>query len=224
VETDARDVTTVVYGEQRRGKPRAVIMQRQVPGSGWSRARTLAADGYPVELEVDRAGDALVVFRTRARRLDAVTRPVGGGWRGPRTLTPPGAHIDSFDAAMNGAGNTLVTWVRGNGDVEAVRKDPGRPWTRPDLLAPAGGPFVSAAIDEDADALVVWGYFAVEAAVQAAGSGWSEPATVARNQDGVVEVLDTATGRDGGFLVLSKKEDTALRVRDVVPAPTSESR
>jgi hypothetical protein len=220
VEMDADAVATLVHGVQRRGEPTAVVARRHVPGSGWTRARTLAPDGYPVELEVERAGDALVVFRPGSRRVDVVSRPADGRWRDARTLTPPGVRVDDFAAAMNGAGNAVVGWIRGNGDVEALRKDPGRPWSDPALVSPSdgGAAFVSASVGEDAGALVAWGYFGIEAAFQAPGSEWSEPVTVARDRDAVVEVLDTATGRDGGFVVVFKNEELAMRARDIVPA------
>jgi hypothetical protein len=219
-EMDADEVTTLVYRVQRRGAPSAVMARRHVPGSGWSGPRTLAPDGYRLELEVDDAGNAMVVFKPGPRRVAAVSRPADGGWHRPRTLSPSGARAGDFAFSMNGAGNALVTWVRGNDDVEALRKDPGSPWSEPALVAPSdgGAAFLSASINEEAAALVAWGYFGIDAAFQSPGSEWSEPVTVARDRDAVVEVLDTATGRDGGFVVVFKNEERALRARDVVPA------
>jgi hypothetical protein len=216
---DAADVVTLVYGEQRLGEPSAVVARRHAPGSGWTRARTLARDGYPVGLEVDHGGNVLVVFSVGSRRVASVYRPAGGAWRRARRLTPPGTRVDGFDLAMNDAGNALLAWVRGNGDVEALRKDAGRPWSQPTLAAPSGGAaaFVTASIDEGSNALVAWGLFEIGAASQAPGEEWSASATVPGARNAVVEVLDSTTGYDGGFVVLTKKEELALRARDVVP-------
>ena len=121
---------------------------------------------------------------------------------------------------MNRSGDTVVVWVRGNGDLEASRRSVTEPWSGPTPVAQSDRSvgLVSVAMGRDADALVVWGSFDITAAHQTAGSDWSEP-TVVESRDLVLEVVDTTTGPDGTTVVVYKQEDTALRARDVRPSP-----
>ena len=215
----AHGVATLMYGVRRFGAARSLVARDHVPGRGWTPPTLLGHGGYSSELAVDRAGTAVVAFDPDLRRVRAVSRPAGGTWRSPRTLTHQDG-VNAFDLAMNRSGDTVVVWVHGNGDLEASRRSVTEPWSSPTPVARSDRSvgLVSVAMGRDADALVVWGSFDITAAHQTAGSDWSEP-TVVETRDLVLEVVDTTTGPDGTTVVVYKQEDTALRARDVRPAP-----
>lgn len=217
----AKGVTTVMYGVRRLGVARALVARDHVPGQGWTPPTLLGHGGYSSELAVDRAGNAVVAFDPDARRVRAVSRPAGGPWGSPETLTPPRIGVNAFDLAMNRSGDTVVVWIRGNGDVTASRRSATGPWSGPTPVAQSDRSvgMVSVAMGLDADALVAWGSFDITAAHQPAGSAWSEPTTVVADNDLVLEVVEVTTGPDGTSVLVSKKEDTALRARDVRPTP-----
>ena len=98
-----------------------VMVARRAESSVWTRPRALAAAHRAPQVAIDRRGDITVVWSARFgkhRRLGvfAVRRPVGGHWGPTSRLSGPATGRIRIDAgpqvAMDGRGDTTVTWVR----------------------------------------------------------------------------------------------------------------
>ena len=213
-------LVTLVYGVQRPGHPQAVLTRSKAVGRSWTGPRVLTRSGYDLALVTDRAGGAMVVFEPGARSiLKSVTRPAGGRWGMPTRLSPAGVQVHRYSMAMNGAGAAVLAWVRGHGGSDAMTRGAGQGWSAPTRLSDPGtrSAMVAVSINGAGDSLATWGYFGLQVAAHLAGAPWSGAAVVEPAGDQVLEVTRPATGPGGDSLLLYKHEETALRVRDVIP-------
>lgn len=207
---------TLVYGRQPFGRPQAMVARRRVPGVGWTRPVTVAAEGYAHTLGVDRAGNATLAFSSDFSRVRAATRPADGRWRVPERVSPAGAQVDDFALAVNGPGLVLVAMGRSGGRVDVVERTPHTPWTDPELVAPRGDAVceVLPALDDAGDAFVGWGCYSLHGRYRPADGVWSEPSTI--SPDSGVDVLESAAavvGPDGDTTVVWDQEELPLRAR-----------
>lgn len=216
----SHDLATMVFGVQRMGHPQRILTRSKAAGKPWTKSHVLTRSGSSIDLAVDRAGGAMMLFEPGSRAtLKAVTRPPAGQWGTPFRLSPAGVHVHRYALEMNADGAAVVAWVRGQGGVDAMTKPPDGPWSASTRLSDPGtqSSMVAVSINQHGDSLATWGYFGLQAADHLAAGTWSGAAVVHPARDQVLEVALSATGPGGDSLVLYKHEDSALRVRDVTP-------
>lgn len=117
---DARGDAMVVWGEEAPTGGRSAIWVRNRPaGHRWGTARAIpGAHGGTPSLAIDKRGDALVTWQDN-RGIEAATRPAGGSWQKPYTVSAqehadPGV-VDGGLAALDAQGDAMVTWQNREG-------------------------------------------------------------------------------------------------------------
>lgn len=102
------------------------------PDSRWRKPFIVAADvagglAFPIEVAVNRRGDALVVWGSKGRvaRLWARYKPVGQEWTLPVRVTQANSSSRWFTVAMGDCGHAAVAWTtRHNRQVQVRRASP----------------------------------------------------------------------------------------------------
>jgi hypothetical protein len=123
----------------------------------WDAPATLASgvgDGTDVDVAVNFAGDAVVVWSSVSAGVQAVVRPRGGGWSAPVRL---GSGTD-VDVALDTTGNAVAVWLASHaGGVlmsARYRRGPAA-WSRRFVVArDAAAP--SLAMNSDGNAVALW--------------------------------------------------------------------
>jgi hypothetical protein len=166
---------------------------------------TSAGSGDNPAIAVDRAGDAVVAWRTSditGTVVYAARRPHGGQWSAPQKISgniPGGANID---LATNADGDVLAVWLAG-GRIGGVFYSPSAGWgsaswvsgAKPVALAP------QAALDDAGRATVDWesssgyGYDVIAEARGSTASGLGKPVEV--ETAGPSGAPDVAVAPDG---------------------------
>jgi hypothetical protein len=117
------------------GTPMAQVAYRPAAGP-WGPARNLSHRGFPVrsvELDMNRAGDAIVVWR-HFNVLWSSSRPrAGTGWQARAEIDPECARCNS-SVSLDEDGNATATWSA-IGSIEASFKPPGEGWQSRYLLS-----------------------------------------------------------------------------------------
>ena len=158
----------------------------------WQRPADLSVPGSTSggpDLAIDSRGNALAVWQTFQGSgvvIQAASRPAGGAWQPPVTVSTVGGDSRSPRVAVDGLGGALVVWHHGEDSnptaVRAATRSADGSWQMPvNLSGPvrfAGSPQV--AVNPRGDAVVVWQRSAdarlvVQAATRPAGGAW-EPA------------------------------------------------
>jgi hypothetical protein len=149
-------------------------------------------DAGEQQVAVDAQGDATAVWvRSDGSHnlVQASTRPAGGSWSVPATLSAAGQSADQPQVAVDAHGNVTALWERNNGTQDVVQvavRPAGGSWSSPSSLS---SPSVSAqypqmAIDPAGDAAAIWqsfdgSSFSILATIRRAGTSWPLPTTLA---------------------------------------------
>jgi hypothetical protein len=171
---DAKGDAVVVWSEMLwQGAPvrsvvNAAVMQRA--SGSWSAPARLSEDGVLPRAAVDRAGDAMVVWRSSAlgsaHPLEAARGSAavpGGGWQRPEVAVPEPVGED-FQVALSDAGGAALTWMRASewGDcpraLMASTRVAGSAWRPPVQLSATGACAIDArlAIGAHGTAVAAW--------------------------------------------------------------------
>lgn len=214
----------LLYAHHPVGHPATLAFRSRHPGERWSSATTVARGGYYPTLNVDRAGDALVVYTpTRTpRRVTAVYKPAGERWGTARRLSPEGVRL--FAVAMNGRGTALVALAHEDGGIDLVRRPPHGPWSARVSVAKAtgvsdGAEHVSVALNENGDTSVAWGTYALLGRYQPAGGRWSSLYTIGEDPGGVIEGVSSRVAPNGDAVVLWSNENDVPLMRAMRTSP-----
>ncbi|HEY4096382.1 MAG TPA: PKD domain-containing protein [Baekduia sp.] len=149
-------------------------------------------DAGQQQVAVDAQGDATAVWvwsDGSHNRVQTSTRPAGGSWGAPATLSAAGQAANSPQVAVDARGNVTALWERDNGTHDIVQvavRPAGGSWSSPSSLS---SPSVSAqyprlAVDPAGDAAAIWesydgNYFSILATARRAGTSWPLPTTLA---------------------------------------------
>lgn len=172
-------------------------------GGSWSKPVTISETAeFKVELKlaVNPQGDAAAVWIGYAAGegeiVHAATRPAGGEWSEPVTLSKVGEQAVEPNIAIDALGNVTAIWIGGvgweEGVVEAATLPAGGEWGKPVELSDdsraAGSPQL--AVDSQGELTAVWVLNIVnrdEGAVQSktrpAGGSWSSEAVDVSSSD-----------------------------------------
>jgi hypothetical protein len=137
-------------------------------------ATNLSAEAPAVtpDVALDAAGDAVAVWSRSgggASAIEGASRPAGGAFSAPVSLSETGAEVGSPDIAVNGGGDAVVVWVHASPTssvIEAASRPAGASsFSAPVPLSASDGHALAprVALDAAGDAVVVW--------FEAAGAG-----------------------------------------------------
>jgi hypothetical protein len=193
---------------------RAVESSARTLGGSWQKPETLSEtpeDQHPAEVGIDAAGNATAVWedkRTGEVLTTGATRPAGGKWQAPVSISKPGGNANEPRVAVDASGDAVAVWERFEGEelIEASAKPAGAGWGESVALSkpesgkgePAGQ---QVAIDDHGDAVAVWsrtngGHDFIEASVgRAPSSTWQPPVAISGPGGNVEE--GPAIGVDG---------------------------
>jgi hypothetical protein len=200
---DAQGGATVVWEEEYSG---AIESATRSSGGIWSVPVTLSASGvygnWP-QVAVDSLGNATAVWagnvlrghRLRSSRIQSATRPAGGTWSAPVSISKSGhRHVQDPQIAVSPQGEVTAIWQRSNGShlvVQGATRPAGGGWSRPVDITTGhgrGGQHLQLVVDSWGNATAIWeGYdtrpgphFAIQGAKHPHGGAWSQPTDISR--------------------------------------------
>lgn len=179
------------------------------PPPPWPKASTLSAtgqDAWGPDVAVAPDGGATAVWFRRDgshARVQAATRPPGGDWRSPVTLSTPGGDAVDPQVSVGRKGAAVAVWRRWDGvryRVQATARAAGGSWSTPVALSGTGGdawdPRV--AMSESGAAVAVWrqseGSNSKIYAASLTGGRWSAPVALSSGDSWDARVVMAADG------------------------------
>ena len=185
----------------------------------WLAPADLSGDGASAPgLGVSARGEATAVW-LRADGADQVvqssTRPPGGAWGAPVTLSASGQDAGPPTVAVEPGGDALAAWSRFDGAddrVQVAQRASGGSWGTPVTVSSAGvdATGATARIGSGGDAAVGWlqgGDFVV--AVRPSGGGWGAPMTVSTAGTPITWGTDLTVDGAGNVTAVWIGEDAA---------------
>ncbi|HZK15276.1 MAG TPA: hypothetical protein VFC52_01640 [Solirubrobacterales bacterium] len=193
VAVDSQGNATAIW---RRWSGEKLIIESAVRpvGGVWSVPATLDVDtggGYESsqspQVAVDPEGDATAVWE---RRLDgrtfvikSATRPAGGSWSAPITISSMGRFNDWPRVVVDSEGNATAVWLWSIGEssvVQSATRPAGGIWSAPVNVSAVGRAafFFDVALDPQGGATAVWedeSKGTIQSATRPAGGSWSAP-------------------------------------------------
>jgi hypothetical protein len=161
---------------------------------------------------VDSQGNATAVWagiasngrriRIQSRRIQTATRPAGGTWSAPVSISKAGHRlVQDPQIAVSPQGEATAIWQRSNGSylvVQGATRLAGGGWSRPVDITTGhgrGGQLLQLGVDSWGNATAIWeGYdtragthFAIQAAKRPPGGAWSRPTDISRWTKGLGE-------------------------------------
>jgi len=191
----------------------AVQSASRPAGGSWSAPVTLSAAGVGAawpQVAVDPQGKATAIWagtvfrggRLRSSRVQSATRPVGGGWSAPVSISKAGhRRVQLPQVVVDSQGEATAIWQRSDGNdlvVQGASRPAGEGWSAPvDITAGSGqgGQHQRLVVDPWGNATAIWvGYdsshgttFAIQAAKRPPRGAWSRPTDLSRRTKGVGE-------------------------------------
>jgi len=157
----------------------------------WLGPTTLSAAGQSVDaphVASSSLGDAVAVWKRSDgsnQRVQVASRPAGGAWSAPASLSPVGQDATSPRAAADASGTSAVAWSRSTGihqHVQAAVRPAGGAWpTVADTLSTVDAYDPDITLDGHGNALAVWRCTSggadaiVQASYRPAGGLWQSP-------------------------------------------------
>lgn len=200
---DPQGGATAVWEEEFSGATQSAT---RPPGGNWSTPVTLSATGVRTDwpqVAVDSQGNATAVWagavfngrRIQSHRIQTATRPAGGSWSAPVSISKPGRrHVQHPQIAVSPQGEATAIWQRSNGSylvVQGATRPAGGGWSKPVDITTGqgrGGQHLQLVVDSWGNATAIWeGYdtrpgphFAIQAAKHPPGGAWSRPTDISR--------------------------------------------
>jgi hypothetical protein len=200
---DPQGGATAVWEEEHSG---AIESATQSAGGSWSAPVTLSANGVGAawpQVAVDSQGNATAVWagsvlrgrRLQSSRIQSATRPAGGSWSAPVSISKSGhRHVQDPQIAVSPQGEATAIWQRSNGSylvVQGTTRPAGGGWSEPADITTGhgrGGQHLQLVVDSWGNATAIWeGYdtrpgpnFAIQAAKHPPGGAWSRPTDISR--------------------------------------------
>jgi hypothetical protein len=206
---DPQGGATVVWEEDFTG---AIESSTRSSAGTWSAPVSISARGvggaWP-QVAVDSQGNATAVWagainsgsRGREYRIQTASRPPGGSWSAPVSISKPGhRHVQDPQIAVDPQGEATAIWQRSNGSylvVQGASRTAGGGWSKPVDITTGpgrGGQHLQLAMDPWGTATAIWeGYdapgphFAIQAAKHPPAGRWSRPTDISRWTSGLGE-------------------------------------
>jgi len=203
VAVDAAGDAVVVWVDLQ-GLDEAIQAATLPAGGAWSPPEDLSPAGsgdregvLDPRVAVAPSGQAVAVWTHTtavASEIAASSRPAGGQWSAPQTLSQADQAAVTAQVAVDDAGDTVAAWTRFDGqqrrfEAQAAERTPDGVWSLPEpLSSPAQAPFEGSqrprvALDPTGRATAAWiqttGDGAAVMSAERAGGAWSVPVAVA---------------------------------------------
>ena len=218
------NVTAVWLLEREEGWRSVVQSATRSAGGIWSAPVTLSATGIRADwpqVAVDSQGNATAAWAGRASngrriRIQTTTRPAGGAWSAPVSISKAGHRlVQDPQIAVSPQGEATAIWQRSNGSylvVQGATRPAGGGWSRPVDITTGhgrGGQHLQLAVDSWANATAIWeGYdtrpgptFAIQAAKHPPGGAWSQPTDISRWTESLGEPQIAVDPRGGSTAI-----------------------
>lgn len=201
----------------------------------WSAPITLSANGmggaWP-QVAVDSQGNATAVWAGWAStghriQIQTATRPAGGTWSAPVSISKTGhRHVQDPQIAVGPGGEATVIWQRSNGSylvVQGAARPAGGGWSRPVDITTGhgrGGQHLQLVVDSWGNATVIWEgfdtpgpHFAIQAAKRSPGGAWSRPTDISRwtKSLGEPQIAVDPQGRSTAIWVIGTKGGAVIQ-------------
>jgi len=149
------------------------------------------------EIAMNAAGEAVAVwehFNGKNWVVQSASRPPGGAWSTPTTISPPkGDFADEPQIAINAAGEAVAVWehYRHRSDhtaIETASRPSGGTWSVPTTISSSKGANADPqiAIAASGEAVAVWDDFPfLEAASRSPAGAWSASTKFSKTQGGI---------------------------------------
>jgi hypothetical protein len=185
---------------------------------------------------VDSQGNATAVWagavfsgdRIQSHRIQIATRPAGGSWSAPVSISQPGhRHVQDPQIVVDPQGEATAIWQRSNGSylvVQGATRPAGGGWSRPVDITTGdgrGGQHLQLVVDSWGNATAIWeGYdtrpgpnFAIQAAKHPLGGAWSRPTDISRWTSGLGEpqIAVDPQGRSTAVWVIGAKGGAVIQ-------------
>jgi len=229
---DPQGGATAVWEEEFSGATQSAT---RLPGGNWSAPVTLSATGVRTgwpQVAVDSQGNATAVWagadRIHSYRIQTATRPAGGSWSAPISISKPGhRHVQDPQIVVDPQGEATAIWQRSNGSylvVQGATRPAGGGWSRPVDITTGdgrGGQHLQLVVDSWGNATAIWeGYdtrpgpnFAIQAAKHPLGGAWSRPTDISRWTSGLGEpqIAVDPQGRSTAIWVIGAKGGAVIQ-------------
>lgn len=236
---DSQGGAAAVWYEEDRG---AVESSTRSSEGIWSPPVALSAPGERADMPqvaVDPQGNATAIwagrdsqsgrFRSQSRRIQTATRPAGGTWSAPVSVSAAGHRlIQDPHIAISPQGQATAIWQRSNGEylvVQGATRSVSGGWSRPVDLTTGpgrGGQHLQLAVDSSGNATAIWeGYdtrrpgpdFAIQAATHPAGGAWSRTSNLTPWSNGLGEpqIAVDPQGRSTAIWAIGAKGGTVIQ-------------
>ncbi len=235
---DPQGGATAVWEEEYSG---AIEISTRSSEGIWSAPVTLSANGvrgaWP-QVAVDAQGNATAVwvgrvpngrrFSAYGRRIQTATRPAGGIWSAPVSISKAGHRlVQDPQIAVSPQGDATAIWQRSNGSylvVQGATRPAEGGWSRPVDITTGygrGGQHLQLVVDSWGNATAIWeGYdtrpgpnFAIQAAKHPLGGAWSRPTDISRWTNGLGEpqIAVDPQGRSTAIWVIGAKGGAVIQ-------------
>jgi hypothetical protein len=235
---DPQGGATAVWEEEYSG---AIESATRSSAGSWSAPVALSAPGIGAawpQVAVDSQGNATAVWAGRAsdgrriqiqsRRIQTATRPAGGTWSAPVSISKPGhRHVQDPQIAVSPQGEATAIWQRSNGSylvVQGATRTAGGGWSRPVDITTGdgrGGQHLQLVVDPWGKATAIWeGYdtgpgpdFVIQAAKHPPGGAWSRPTDISRwtKSLGQPQIALDPQGRSTAIWVIGTKGGAVIQ-------------
>jgi hypothetical protein len=173
------------------------------------------------------AGNVFTGRRLQSSRIQSATRPAGGSWSAPVSISKPGhRHVQDPQIAVDPQGEATAIWQRSNGSdlvVQGATRSAGGSWSAPVEITAGhgqGGQHLRLVVDSWGNATAIWeGYdsshgttFAIQGAKRPPGGAWSRPTDISRRTNGLGEpqIAVDPQGRSTAVWVIGAKGGGAV--------------
>jgi hypothetical protein len=198
IAVDALGNETAIWA-RRAGRSWVVQSATRSVGGIWSAPVTLSAAGAGSALvAAGPEGNVTAVWlleREEGRRsvVQSATRPDGGSWSAPVTLSPPRKAGRSPQIALDPQGGATAVWEEEySGAAQSAARPPGGSWSAPVTLSATGvrADWPQVAVDSQGNATAVWAgavfsggriqSHRIQTATRPAGGTWSAPVSISK--------------------------------------------
>jgi hypothetical protein len=195
VAVDSQGNTTAIWRRWSNAKLIVESAARRA-GRGWSAPVQLSVDvgdGYESsqspQVAVDPLGNATAVWEWREGRIfviQSATRPAGGSWSAPVTISNRGRFNSRPRVLVDSEGNATVVWLwilGASSVVQSATRPAGGSWSAPVDVSAVGQAafFFDVALDPQGGATAVWeneSKGTIQSAARPTGGSWSAPVDI----------------------------------------------
>ncbi|MGA9285959.1 MAG: PKD domain-containing protein [Solirubrobacteraceae bacterium] len=160
---DPNGEPTAIWSSLRAGEKQSIEVfsptpPHEAPRASGVLAKETGASLLEPTIAMNAGGDTTVAWSSPSQAVTAVTRPAGGVFGNPITITGPSACAGKLAVAVDKSGDSVVVWMGSGGFVEASTRADGGSFGAPVKLSAGGETLgsITAAFDSQGNAMATW--------------------------------------------------------------------